>query len=308
MKTAVPAHSFTPDPHPAGSGKAPPRLLVLEHGTIEQLGTLEEPLGARTAIRHLVAYRDPVHYARPVDSVVRAHDFDGLVVLGGPATLVDKHLHPFLDESLRIVRLALRSDTPILGIGLGAHLVAWSLGARVWAGRTRGKGGEYGWYPVSLTDRGKVDPVFHGFREIDSVFHWHGDSFDLPAKAWGLAETHLYAQQAFRWGRWVYGLQFHVEVTGQMVADWVDTFGDDLAFSRRVDPDIMVAKAVRYCPTLKLRAETLAKHFADCVQHACTERKHGQRGGMAGVPAGFFGSPAGPDSKPSRPCADSRTR
>ena len=106
----------------------------------------------------------------------------------------------------------------------------------------------------------------------------------------------------------MYGLQFHVEVTGQMVADWVDTFGDDLAFSRRVDPDIMVAKAVRYCPTLKLRAETLAKHFADCVQHACTERKHGQRGGMAGVPAGFFGSPAGAESKRPRPCADSRTR
>lgn len=277
-------------PIPASESPAPesppPVILVLEHAELEHLGTLEAPLAAHAGLQTLRAYRDSDRYAREVDRAVRAASLDAVVVLGGPVSLLDKAVYEYLDESLRLVRAALRRDIPILGIGLGAHLVAWALGARVWAGRTRGKPGEFGWSPVDLVGRGKVDPAFHGFRELDSVFHWHTDSCDLPAEAWRLAETTHYLQ-AFRWGRWVYGLQFHLEVTGQMVADWVDARGDELATVRRADPDLIVAKAARYCPLLKPKVETLATFFLECIETSRAERERGKE--HAGSPASALG-------------------
>ncbi|NLE74978.1 MAG: C26 family cysteine hydrolase domain-containing family [Actinobacteria bacterium] len=250
-----------------------PQILVVQHAELEHLGTLEPCLASVSRLRLMLAYGNVENYARTVDRIVREGAYDALIVLGGAMSLLERDVHQSLNETTRLLRAFLRRDVPVLGIGLGAQALAWSLGGQVWAGRTRGRSREMGWYPISLTPRGRVDPAFRGFREIDSVLHWHADSFDLPSGAWRLAETDLYANQAFRWGRWAYGVQFHMEVTGQMVADWVDSRGDHLAGMKRVDPDILVAKAVRYCPLLKPRVETLTAFFVECVNTARTEKQ-----------------------------------
>jgi len=249
-----------------------PEILVVQHAELEHLGTLQPSLAPVSHLRPIRAYAHTERYARDVDGIIGSGAYDAVIVLGGAMSLLEREVYSCLNETLRLLRAVLRRDVPVLGIGLGSQALAWSLGGRVWAGRTRGRSREIGWHPVNLTPRGKVDPAFHGFREIDSVLHWHADSFDLPQRAWRLAETALYPNQAFRWGRWAYGLQFHMEVTGQMVADWVDARGDHLVSMKRIDPDVLVAKAVRYCPLLKPRVEQLASFFLECANAARVER------------------------------------
>lgn len=262
--------------------EALPEIVVVQHAELEPLGTLGPVLEAGARIRLLAAYSGEQRFAREVDQLVRGHLSDALVVLGGPVSVLDRATHAYLEDSLRLVRAAARKDIPMLGIGLGAELLAWALGGSVWEGRTRGKSREIGWYPISLTARGRVDPAFHGFDEVDSVLHWHVDSFDLPPGAWRLASTLLYPNQAFRWGRWAYGLEFHLEATGRMVADWVDARAAELAMLRRVDADSIVAKAARYCPRLKPHAETLAAFFLECVAASIAEKKRKEAEATAG--------------------------
>src|SRR5262249_8654702 len=112
-----------------------------------------------------------------------------------------------------LVERALTAGRPVLGICLGAQLIASTLGARVYAGERR----EVGWAPITLTDDGRDDRVF-GLMEPDlTVFHLHGDTYELPPDGKNLARSALYEQQAFRWGDLVYGLQFHVEFTESMI-------------------------------------------------------------------------------------------
>lgn len=251
----------------------PFRVVVIQHAELEGLGTFGPLLNARCQVETLRAFAGDEVYRRQVDALLRAPDIDALVVLGGPDSAAGRERPPRLDQSLRLLHKAVRDDIPVLGICLGAQLLAWTLGAGVWAGRTRGKEKEIGWYQVSLAPRGLVDPAFHGFNPVDPVFHWHGDSFDLPAGAWRLAETPLYRNQAFRWGRWAYGLQFHLEVTGQMVSDWVDAGAEELASLKRADPDLIVSRAARLVPLLKPKAETFISFFLDCIERRRTEEE-----------------------------------
>lgn len=253
-------------------GACRPEIIVLEHSRYESLGTLAPILEARAHLNVMRAYEENLSYARRIEAAIRTSSFDAVIVLGGPVSLLDKEIHAYLADSLRLVRAALKKDVPLLGIGLGAHMVAWELGGLVWHGHTRGREPEIGWYPVSLTRRGRVDPALHRFDEVDSVFHWHADSFDLPLGAWLLASTPRYQNQAFRWGRWVYGFEFHVEVTGRMVEDLVDARASELHRLKRVDPDLLVAKAARYVPRLRARAETLALHFCECIATSMAEK------------------------------------
>lgn len=241
------------------------RVVVLQHAELEGLGTFGPLLERECELDVLQAYRGEEAYRRRVDALLQDPGFDALVVMGGPESVAERERPLVLEHSLRLLRRAVRDDLPVLGVCLGAQLLAWALGGKVWAGRTRGKDPELGWHAVKLTPRGSVDPAFHGFAEIDPVFHWHVDSFDLPPGAWRLAETALYANQAFRWGRWTYGLQFHLEITGLMVSNLLDAEVERLARLRRVDPDMVVARAARCAPLLLPKATALIDFFLECV-------------------------------------------
>jgi GMP synthase (glutamine-hydrolysing) len=227
-----------------------PLVLVLQHVECEDLGTLGPILEETLELRVLRAYGDDRLYHRAAEEALREPRYQGLIALGGPMSVYERERSLFLDDSLRLLRAGLQRGVPILGICLGAQLLAHALGAQVSPGRTLGLRKEIGWYPVALSERGKVDPVFHGFNSGERLFHWHGDTFSLPPGAWHLARSGLYPNQAFRWGRWAYGLQFHIEVTAPMVARWVGEYSAELDGLDYVDRAAVVVEAGNRAPRL----------------------------------------------------------
>jgi GMP synthase (glutamine-hydrolysing) len=109
-----------------------------------------------------------------------------------------------------------KRDIPVLGVCLGAQLLAHALGANVF----RGQQPEIGFAPVELTTEGRRDVIFNGVPSPVPVFHWHGDTFDLPVGAALLASSANYSNQAFRFGKRAYGLQFHLEPDAPAWAEW----------------------------------------------------------------------------------------
>lgn len=148
--------------------------------------------------------------------VPNAGDMDGLVVMGGPMGVYETDKYAFLAEECNLIREMVRRDRPVLGVCLGAQLLASALGARVFPGH----GPEVGFGAVALTEKGSEDPVLGPAGPSLPVFHWHGDTFDLPDSAVLLASSTKYANQAFRVGRCTYGLQFHVEPDDDTWSVW----------------------------------------------------------------------------------------
>jgi GMP synthase (glutamine-hydrolysing) len=184
----------------------PASILVLRHEPFEHLGRFAAILEARgTPFR----YQD---LGQP--ATLSAEDRGGIIVMGGPMSANDPL--PGLAAELALIEDALRRGTPLLGICLGSQLIAKALGARVY----RNAQSEIGWAPVYLTDAGRRDPLFREMKSPATVFHWHNETFDLPAGADRLAYSDKCPHQAFRYGDNVYGIQFHPEITAEMIADW----------------------------------------------------------------------------------------
>jgi GMP synthase (glutamine-hydrolysing) len=187
------------------------KLLVCQHVPHEILGTLN-PLLKRTGFR--IRY---VNFARHSEAQPSIDDYHGLVVLGGPMSVHDSEQFPYLLIELNLIEEALRRSLPVLGICLGAQLIAKTLGARVYPNEVK----EIGWYDVSPTEEGSRDPLLAHFRGTEKIFQWHGDTFDVPRTASHLAVSELCANQAFRYNGNVYGLQFHLEVDERMIHRWL---------------------------------------------------------------------------------------
>ena len=138
----------------------------------------------------------------------------GLVVMGGPMGVYDEL--PWLVPERTLVRSAVEAGLPVLGVCLGAQQLAAALGGTV----TDGPVPECGVGEVHLTSDAIGDPLFGPAPSPLPCIHWHGDTFSLPERAVRLAGNEAYENQAFRFGRRAYGLQFHVEVTGSLAAHW----------------------------------------------------------------------------------------
>lgn len=142
----------------------------------------------------------------PIPSVT---EYDWLVVMGGPMGANDHDLYPWLTEEKRAIRDAIENGKTVIGICLGAQLIASVLGAKVAPSFRR----EIGWFNIALTSKGKEHPVFQDFPASMRVLQWHDDAFDIPEGAVHLASSEACNNQAFIWGNKVLGLQFHFEVT-----------------------------------------------------------------------------------------------
>ena len=187
------------------------RILVFQHVGHEILGTLHPLLrDAGFRIRH-------VNFGRHPGADASMSRYDGLVVLGGPMGAYEAEKYPHLNTEIACIREAIDEDKPVLGICLGAQLIAAALGAKV----TRHQETEIGWYDVSLTEEGKSDAVLGQLAPTEKIFQWHGDTFQLPAGTTWLARSAICPHQAFRYGTKVYGFQFHLEVDEPMIERWL---------------------------------------------------------------------------------------
>jgi GMP synthase (glutamine-hydrolysing) len=186
-------------------------VMVFQHVAHEPLGTLNPMLKAHgLRIRYFNFERDP-------EAAPKVEGYNGLIVLGGPMGVYEAHRHPHLYTEMKQIELALKMDIPILGICLGAQLLAHVLGAAV-AQHTQW---EMGWSNFKTTARGKSDPLMSHFQETEKIFQLHGDTFDLPKDAHHLAKTDVCENQVFRYGKKAYGLQCHLEVDEPMIQRWM---------------------------------------------------------------------------------------
>lgn len=140
----------------------------------------------------------------------------GVIAMGGPMGVRDAPSLPFLAAEMTLLRAAVEQELPVLGVCLGAQLLAAALGARV----EKGSVPEVGLGEVRLTADGRSDPVLGTDGPTLPVVHWHEDTFEIPAGAVHLAESGLCRNQAFRAGQRAYGFQFHVEVDRALASAW----------------------------------------------------------------------------------------
>lgn len=229
-------------------------VLVVQHAAVESVGLIGEILRARGhTLRILRAFLGEV-LPGSLEGVA------GLVLMGGPMGVYEEDRYPFLRAGLRLIEEALRRDLPILGVCLGSQLLAAALGARV----RPGSHPEVGWLPVELEEAAAEDRLFSGLPRRFVAFHWHGDVFDVPAGATGLARSERTPHQAFRYGDRAYGLLFHLEVDGSTVRAMVEAFPEDL-LRAGVDPEEVSSAAERYLPGLRSCGAVVFGRWADLL-------------------------------------------
>ncbi len=182
--------------------------------------------------------------------------WDAIIILGGPMAVYEADRLPFLKQEIDLLKKAIEQDLPMLGICLGSQLIAHAAGAKVYSGPNR----ELGWGSVRLTEAAANDALFADMPRELPVFQLHGDSFDLPRNAVLLASSNAYHNQAFRLGKCVYGLQFHVEVTEALIRDWVDEYSDYLSGGGVAAADIL-ERLHEHCEALRPAADKVIERF-----------------------------------------------
>ncbi|ACE83560.1 type 1 glutamine amidotransferase [Cellvibrio japonicus] len=193
------------------------RIQSLQHVPFEDIGSMAQDFDARSY---------PVfttHWYRG-DPVPALDSFDALIVMGGPMGIYDEAIHPWLAEEKKLIREAIQAGKVVLGICLGAQLIADVLGGPV----TRNPHKEIGWFPLSLVPGAEQNPVALVLERYPEVFHWHGDTFAIPPGAQWLARSQACAHQAFCYGDKVWGFQFHLETTLASASALVENCADDL--------------------------------------------------------------------------------
>jgi len=156
--------------------------------------------------------------------------FDWLIVMGGPMGVRDEAGYPWLASEKELIDAAIAAGKTVIGVCLGAQLIAEVLGASVYPNAHK----EIGWFPIALTEQGRASGLFALLPPRFEVFHWHGDTFDLPEGASHLAHSEGCGHQAFLYADRVLGLQFHLESTPTSVADLVAGCADEIVPGRYV--------------------------------------------------------------------------
>jgi GMP synthase (glutamine-hydrolysing) len=230
--------------------------IVLRHTPAEGLGLLGN------ALRDLGVHNRYLDVPRGDALPKDVRSVGGVIALGGPMGAYETDQHPFLEGEATFIEKAIEAGRPVLGVCLGAQLIAHVLGARVYPGERR----EVGWAPVQLTDDGKDDPLFAGLDDSFTVFHLHGDTYELPPDAVNLARSSLYEQQAFRWGDTVYGFQFHLELTEPMIARLVgEQLSQQYIADAGVDPQQLLSETPQQVAGLaELAPEVFRRYFQQC--------------------------------------------
>jgi GMP synthase-like glutamine amidotransferase len=205
------------------------RIHYLQHVRIEAPGMIAEWARARG---HEVA--GSRMFAGESPPAVDAYDW--LVVMGGPMNIFDHRAHSWLEQEKSAIANAIERGKVVVGVCLGAQLVADALGAKVIPNDSK----EIGWFPVTLTTEAKDHALTNAMPHRFTAFHWHGDTFDIPDRALHLAASEACANQMFVYDNRVLGLQFHLEMTERGISDLIENCRDEIV----ADPYIQSADAM----------------------------------------------------------------
>lgn len=230
--------------------------LALRHVPFEHLGILQPLLEVRGyTVRYVNVGVEPV----PADDIAAA---DLVVVLGGPIGAYDDATYPFVRDEAAAIARRLAACKPLLGICLGAQLMARALGAAVKPMGVK----EIGFAPITLTVEGAASPLAP-LADGTPVLHWHGDRYDLPPGARRLASTDLCAEQAFAIGDHALGLQFHLEGQLDELEAWLIGHAAELG-AAGIDPRVLRAQAPAVAERLSQRAREVFTAWLDRAEAA----------------------------------------
>jgi GMP synthase (glutamine-hydrolysing) len=255
------SRAAAPPARPSAHGAQERTAWALQHHDAEP------PAIIQTVLRRQHIHLEIVRPDRTALPRVLPPECSALIIMGGPMGVYDHERLPWIVRELELIRDALDTNRPILGMCLGAQMLAAAGGANVYPGEPPK---EIGWSEIKLTSSGRSDPLskFLANPTTDHpsvVFQWHGDTFDLPSGAVALATSPRFPQQAYRLGRTAYGFQFHFEVTEQHIRHWVTLWRRDLA-ENGIDPLDVLSGMREHLPMLNRRGEEIIRAFAGLVQ------------------------------------------
>jgi len=225
-------------------------ILIIQHLTIEGPGLFKEilsSLGIKTVT---------IDFEKKM-SLPNINDFRGIIVMGGSMNVYETGKYPFLLEEEKFLKQAIKKGLPTLGICLGAQMLAKVMGARIKKSPVK----EIGFYDLSFTPLANADPLFLGINKDKlKVFQWHEDTFDLPKKAALIIQGDTCVNQAFRFDEYVWGFQFHPEITESLIADWCKDSKDPM-----VDEQAFLQDYKKYKKEYKEQARLITENFISSV-------------------------------------------
>jgi len=184
------------------------RMHYLQHVPFEGLGSIEEWVSASGHSLTATKFYEEIIYPDLAS-------IDWLIVMGGPMGVYDEDKYSWLAEEKQFIKQAIDAGKTVLGVCLGAQLIAEALGAKVYPNKEK----EIGWFDINFTQNALENELFFDAPSKTKVFHWHGDTFDLPENAIHLAYSEGCVNQAFLFNKKVLGLQFHIETTEESLED-----------------------------------------------------------------------------------------
>ncbi|HEY6451740.1 MAG TPA: glutamine amidotransferase [Steroidobacteraceae bacterium] len=221
--------------------------LAVRHVHFEDCGTLAEVLSERgIAVRYLEAGREAL---REID----VSSADLVIGLGGPIGVCEDDRYPWIRDELKLLERSLALGKPVLGICLGAQMLAHILGARVYASPIQ----ELGWKPLRLTEAGSGSAIAPLAPEFTSLLHWHGDTFELPRAATLLASTAEVAHQIFECGPRVLGFQCHPEIRARDIEAWLIGHAVEIARTEGAGVEQLRRDTLRFAPALARQARAV---------------------------------------------------
>ena len=235
------------------------KILVVQHVSYESSGILSpyfRELGHRVSTLRL--YEKTARFSRDL------FNNDLFVFVGGPMSVNDEKGYPFLRHENLFIQDLTSKKKAILGVCLGSQLVAKALGARIYRAPEK----EIGWYPVNLTQEGLQDTCFKPLGLEPGkrlrVFHWHGETFDLPKKAVRLASSSVCPNQAFKYNDRTYAVQFHLEMNRILIKRWLDHGGNEIE-QNGFDGNVIRVESNRYLARLQKNARVFIDSFINRI-------------------------------------------
>lgn len=221
------------------------KFLVIQNTKIEGLGVLGELLRKDGAdVKTVLAKSEDIPDIKP----------DAIIILGAPESANDDL--PYLKKELELIRQSVEKNIPVLGICLGSQLIAKAFGAKVYKGPKK----EIGFYNDIEFDNSEKSKLFRGIKSPAMVFHWHGDTFDLPENAIRLAYSKDYQNQAIKIGSAV-GVQFHLEVDKPTIELWIEKSRNELDSTPYIDSGLIEKQIPQYIDIVKNNLEIFYKNF-----------------------------------------------
>ena len=222
------------------------------HVPFEGLGCIEQWINRNN---HSLGYTHFYENYRLPD----VNTIDWLIVMGGPMGVYDEAQYPWLVEEKAFIRKAIEQGKTVIGICLGSQLIAEVLGAKVYPNHQK----EIGWFNVKLSKTALELPLFKDFEEKFPVFHWHGDTYDIPIGSKHLMSSDNCRNQAFLFGENVLGLQFHFEVTGHTLKSMVEYGKDELVENNTIQSAAEILGKTKHTEENNRKMFQILDYFAE---------------------------------------------